>query len=58
MGAIEDLFASYESYSHTLRELVDACLYISAEGCRWYISAEGCRWQAIPKDFPPSGTVR
>ena len=38
---IEDLFASYESYSHTLRELVNACLYLSAEGCRW---------QALPKD--------
>jgi putative transposase len=46
---IEDLFAPYESYSHTLRELVNACLYLSAEGCRW---------QALPKDFPPSGTVR
>ncbi|MDQ4031097.1 MAG: transposase [Actinomycetota bacterium] len=46
---IEDLFASYESYSHTLRELVNACLYLSAEGCRW---------QSLPKDFPPSGTVR
>ena len=46
---IEDLFAPYESYSHTLRELVNACLYLSAEGCRW---------QSLPKDFPPSGTVR
>ena len=46
---IENLFVSYESYSHTLRELVNACLYLSAEGCRW---------QALPKDFPPSGTVR
>src|SRR3954469_11948935 len=46
---IEDLFASYESYSHTLCELVNACLYLSAEGCRW---------QSLPKDFPPSGTVR
>ena len=46
---IEDLFASYESYSHTLRELVNACLYLSAEGCRWL---------SLPKDFPPSGTVR
>src|SRR3954454_17598952 len=46
---IEDLFASYESYSHTLRELVNACLYLGAEGCRW---------QSLPKDFPPSGTVR
>ena len=46
---IEDLFASYESYSHTLRALVNACLYLSAEGCRW---------QSSPKDFPPSGTVR
>ncbi len=42
---IEDLFASYESYSHTLRELVNACLYLGAEGCRW---------QSLPKDFPPS----
>jgi putative transposase len=23
-----------------------------------YLSAEGCRWQSLPKDFPPSGTVR
>jgi putative transposase len=46
---IEALFASHESYSHTLRELVNACLSLSAEGCRW---------QALPKDFPPAGTVR
>ena len=46
---IEDLFASSEGYSHTLRELVNACLHLGAEGCRW---------QSLPKDLPPSGTVR
>jgi putative transposase len=46
---IKDLFASYASYSHDLRSIVDAC---------FYIIAEGCRWRALPKDFPPSGTVR
>ena len=42
-------FASYRPLSATIREIVEACLYLGAEGCRW---------RALPKDFPPWQTVR
>src|SRR4051795_13410842 len=42
-------FASYRPLSATIREIVEACLYLAAEGCRW---------RALPKDFPPWQTVR
>src|SRR5690348_8331911 len=33
----------------TIRAIVEACLYLVAEGCRW---------RALPDDFPPWQTVR
>ena len=42
-------FAGYHPVSTTIREVVEACLYLVAEGCRW---------RALPKDFPPWQTVR
>src|SRR3954454_25161504 len=37
-------FAAYRPLSTTIRAIVDACLYLVAEGCRW---------RALAKDFPP-----
>jgi putative transposase len=42
-------FAAYRPLSTTIREIVEACLCLVAEGCRW---------RALPKDFPPWQTVR
>src|SRR3954454_1422100 len=42
-------FAAYRPLSTTIRAIVEACLYLVAEGCRW---------RALPKDFPPWQTVR
>ncbi len=42
-------FAGYRPLSATIREIVQACLYLVAEGCRW---------RALPRDFPPWQTVR
>src|SRR3954463_11554499 len=42
-------FANYRPLSATIREIVEACLYLVAEGCRW---------RGLPKDFPPWQTVR
>ena len=42
-------FAGYQPLSATIREIVEACLYLVAEGCRW---------RALPTDFPPWQTVR
>jgi putative transposase len=42
-------FAGYQPLSATIREIVEACLYLVAEGCRW---------RALPRDFPPWQTVR
>src|SRR3954451_13484839 len=42
-------FAEYRPLSTTIREIVEACLYLVAEGCRW---------RALPRDFPPWQTVR
>src|SRR3954447_21000620 len=42
-------FASYRPLCATIREIVEACLYLVAEGCRW---------RALPRDFPPWQTVR
>jgi putative transposase len=42
-------FAGYRPVSATIREIVQACLYLVAEGCRW---------RALPRDFPPWQTVR
>ena len=46
---IAPFFAGYAPASTTVREIVEACLYLVAEGCRW---------RALPKDFPPWQTVR
>ena len=35
--------------STTMRDVVEACLYLVAEGCRW---------RSLPRDFPPWQTVR
>ena len=42
-------FAGYRPVSTTIREVVEACLYLVVEGCRW---------RALPRDFPPWQTVR
>jgi putative transposase len=42
-------FATCRPLSTTIRAIVEACLYLVAEGCRW---------RALPKDFPPWQTVR
>src|SRR4051794_18444848 len=42
-------FAAYHPLSTTIREIVQACLYLVAEGCRW---------RALPRGFPPWQTVR
>src|SRR5690349_1467174 len=42
-------FAAYRPLSTAIRAIVEACLYLVTEGCRW---------RALPKDFPPWQTVR
>ena len=42
-------FAGYRPLSATIREIVQACLYLVSEGCRW---------RALPRDFPPWQTIR
>src|SRR3954470_20185763 len=42
-------FATYRPLSATIRAIVEACLYLVAEGCRR---------RALPKDFPPWQTAR
>src|SRR3954452_14904786 len=42
-------FATYRPLSATIRAIVEACLHLVAEGCRW---------RALPEDFPPRQTVR
>src|SRR4051794_41856483 len=42
-------FATYRPLSTTIRAIVEACLYLVAEGCRW---------RARPQDLPPGQTVR
>src|SRR3954471_8644398 len=41
-------FANYRPLSATIREIVEACLYLVAEGCRW---------RALPRDFPLCAAV-
>ena len=48
-GLISPFFADYRPVSAAIREIVEACLYLVAEGCRW---------RALPRDFPPWQTVR
>src|ERR671933_1681700 len=42
-------FAGHQPLSTSIREIVEACLYLVAEGGRW---------RALPRDFPPWQTVR
>src|SRR4051794_17260533 len=46
---IAPFFRNYRPVSATMREIVEGCLYLVAEGCRW---------RALPRDFPPWQTVR
>lgn len=46
---IAPFLVGYRPVSTTVREIVAACLYLVAEGCRW---------RALPRDFPPWQTVR
>ena len=46
---IAPFLVDYRPVSTTVREIVGACLYLVAEGCRW---------RALPRDFPPWQTVR
>src|SRR5919107_5755943 len=48
-GLISPFFADYRPVSAAIREIVEA---------RLYLVAEGCRWRALPKDFPPWQTVQ
>jgi putative transposase len=43
------LVATYRTLTRDLREMVNGCLYLAAEGCRW---------RSLPKDFGPWQTVR
>jgi putative transposase len=46
---IRPLVATYRTLTKDLREMVNGCLYLAAEGCRW---------RSLPKDFGPWQTVR
>jgi putative transposase len=43
------LFGHYATLTKDVRTMVDGCLYLAAEGCRW---------RSLPKDFGPWQTVR
>src|ERR671913_869058 len=46
---VRPLFESYPTLTKDIREMVDGCLYLGAEGCRW---------RSLPKEFGPWQTVR
>ena len=46
---IRPLVASYRTLIKDIREMVNGCLYLAAEGCRW---------RSLPKEFGPWQTVR
>jgi putative transposase len=46
---IRPLVATYPTLTRDLREMVNGCLYLAAEGCRW---------RCLPKEFGPWQTVR
>ena len=46
---IRPLVATYRTLTRDLREMVNGCLYLAVEGCRW---------RSLPKDFGPWQTVR
>jgi putative transposase len=43
------LVETYPTLTKDLREMVNGCLYLAAEGCRW---------RSLPKEFGPWQTVR
>jgi putative transposase len=42
---IRPLVETYPTLTKDLREMVNGCLYLAAEGCRW---------RSLPKEFGPS----
>src|SRR5206468_4141483 len=46
---VRSLFETYPILTRDIRAMVDGCLYLGAEGCRW---------RSLPKDFGPWQTVR
>lgn len=46
---IRPLVETYPTLTKDLREMVNGCLYLAAEGCRW---------RSLPKEFGPWQTVR
>ena len=46
---VRSLFERYATLTKDVRAMVDGCLYLAAEGCRW---------RSLPKDFGPWQTVR
>src|SRR5918997_4571525 len=46
---VRPLFEIYPTLTKNIREMVNGCLYLGAEGCRW---------RSLPKDFGPWQTVR
>jgi putative transposase len=48
-AAIAPLFSKYRPVLHDIREIVNGC---------FYLAAEGCRWRSVPKEFGPWQTVR
>src|SRR3954470_10683723 len=46
---VRPLVETYATLTKDLREMVNGCLYLAAEGCRW---------RSLPKDFGPWQTVR
>ena len=46
---VRSLFERYATLTKDLRMMVEGCLYLAGEGCRW---------RSLPKDFGPWQTVR
>ena len=46
---VRSLFETHRTLTRDIRTMVDGCLYLGAEGCRW---------RSLPKDFGPWQTVR
>ena len=46
---VRSLFETYRTLAKDIRAMVDGCLYLGVEGCRW---------RSLPKDFGPWQTVR
>ena len=46
---VRPLFEIYPTLTKDIREMVNGCLYLGAEGCRW---------RSLPKEFGPWQTVR